>query len=487
MKKIFLILILLPFLAQSQVNKYYKGVSNADTGRGASQIATGGSLNKVRDSLAAVIVAGLSTNKYVNVLDYGADPTGTIGSALYIQNAINTGLDVYIPEGTYKIEGVDSTLTPLAGQTIFGEGRGSILKTTTNGATTNLSTAMNIIKLINKNSTVRGIYFLGNGETTYSFPWSTQNGIWVYSDNNVIQDCYFKNLRGFGILGVHPSLSLFKNNTATNFYANNCTGGIFNYVGSEYWNIGNFIIDSCNAIGINEHGANNNYHDGVLNYNATQGRFSGNGSNSDHTYITNVIFNHGTGVNLDIDNTLYALTFTNCGFWSAATTIDQCVGVSFNGCQFGTSANVTVTASSTVKPTYFYNCFEVGTSSPTFTESGTGKIVKIGKFNNTVATGSYQINTGIQTAYVAKSGSYTLTAYDNKIEVTATGQTMTLPTAVGVTGQEYTIKLTASGSCTVATTSSQTIDGSTTYSLVSQYKYVTVQSNGANWIVIANN
>jgi len=33
----------------------------------------------------------------------------------------------------------------------------------------------------------------------------------------------------------------------------------------------------------------------------------------------------------------------------------------------------------------------------------------------------------------------------------------------------------------------QSVDGSTTYSLGSQYKYVTVQSNNANWIVIGNN
>lgn len=91
------------------------------------------------------------------------------------------------------------------------------------------------------------------------------------------------------------------------------------------------------------------------------------------------------------------------------------------------------------------------------------------------------------TGYVAKSTSYTATISDHTIEVTATGATITLPTAVGIYGREYVIKLTASGSATVATTSSQTIDGATTYSLSMQYKYVKVQSNGANWLIIANN
>jgi hypothetical protein len=94
---------------------------------------------------------------------------------------------------------------------------------------------------------------------------------------------------------------------------------------------------------------------------------------------------------------------------------------------------------------------------------------------------------GLSTGYVAKSANYTATVFDYTIEVTATGVTVTLPTAVGVSGANYVVKLTAAGSATVATTSSQTIDGSTTYSLSAQNKYVNVQSNGANWIIIGNN
>lgn len=89
--------------------------------------------------------------------------------------------------------------------------------------------------------------------------------------------------------------------------------------------------------------------------------------------------------------------------------------------------------------------------------------------------------------YAATATSLSADANHSVIDVTATGQTITLPTAVGIQGRQYTIKLTASGTGTVDTTSSQTIDGSTTYSLSAQYKYVTVMSNDANWIIIANN
>lgn len=119
-----------------------------------------------------------------------------------------------------------------------------------------------------------------------------------------------------------------------------------------------------------------------------------------------------------------------------------------------------------------------------FLSASTG-YMKIG--GSTAATSMLEVVGSFASTYTATATSLSADATHSVIDVTATGQTITLPTAAGITGREYTIKLTASGSGTVATTSSQTIDGSTTYSLASQYKYVTVKSTGANWIIIANN
>jgi len=114
--------------------------------------------------------------------------------------------------------------------------------------------------------------------------------------------------------------------------------------------------------------------------------------------------------------------------------------------------------------------------------SGTGQ-VGIGVTSPT----SILHTTSFATAYTASAVDITLTVVHNVVVLTATTLTATLPTAVGITGRIYTIKLTASGTGVVATTSSQTIDGSTTYSLSAQYKYVTVQNNGASWNIIGNN
>lgn len=85
--------------------------------------------------------------------------------------------------------------------------------------------------------------------------------------------------------------------------------------------------------------------------------------------------------------------------------------------------------------------------------------------------------------YVAKTANYTISATDYMINCTANTFTLTLPTAVGKTGQVYVIKNSGTGVVTIATTSSQTIDGLTSRVLAVQYESYTVMSNGANWII----
>ncbi len=94
---------------------------------------------------------------------------------------------------------------------------------------------------------------------------------------------------------------------------------------------------------------------------------------------------------------------------------------------------------------------------------------------------------GLLTGYVAKTGNYTLTISDNVVDFTSGTSTATLPTAASITGTQYTIKNTGTGVTTVATTSSQTIDGSTVYTLPFQYAFVTLQSNGSNWLIVNTN
>lgn len=99
-------------------------------------------------------------------------------------------------------------------------------------------------------------------------------------------------------------------------------------------------------------------------------------------------------------------------------------------------------------------------------------------------TTNLTVSGSVRFGYVAKTGTYTITTTDNTIECTSGTFTTTLPTAVGVTGRYYIIKNTGGGTITVATTSSQTIDGASTLTILTNKCY-TVQSNGANWIITA--
>jgi hypothetical protein len=105
------------------------------------------------------------------------------------------------------------------------------------------------------------------------------------------------------------------------------------------------------------------------------------------------------------------------------------------------------------------------------------------------ATSTVHVNGSFATAYRAITALRTLDATDHTIEVTANTFTVTLPTAVGITGRTYVITNSGSGVLTLATTSSQTfvnVTATPTTLTLNQFATVTVQSNGANWLRITS-
>ncbi len=109
--------------------------------------------------------------------------------------------------------------------------------------------------------------------------------------------------------------------------------------------------------------------------------------------------------------------------------------------------------------------------------------------NNTAPTSTLQVTGSFALAYVAKTANYTAGASDQTVEFTANSDTLTLPTAVGITGRIYTIVNSGAGTITIATTSSQTfvnvVATPTTLSLATVGFY-SVESNGAGYMVIAH-
>lgn len=109
--------------------------------------------------------------------------------------------------------------------------------------------------------------------------------------------------------------------------------------------------------------------------------------------------------------------------------------------------------------------------------SGTDDEVLVFQHSYATVTGGFIAN------YTAKTTTYTVTSDDYTVDCTTGTFTVTLPTAVGITGKVFVIKNSGSGVITVDGDGSETIDGATTQSL-NQYDSITVQSNGSNWIII---
>lgn len=127
---------------------------------------------------------------------------------------------------------------------------------------------------------------------------------------------------------------------------------------------------------------------------------------------------------------------------------------------------------------------EVGHATDTsVTRSAAGVIAVEGVVIPSISSTNLFTNKTYRRNYIAQTTTYGITTTDHVINCTTGTFTVTLPTAVGVSGQEYIIKNTGTGVITVATTSSQTIDGVTTATINVQYESLSVISDGANWIV----
>jgi len=109
-----------------------------------------------------------------------------------------------------------------------------------------------------------------------------------------------------------------------------------------------------------------------------------------------------------------------------------------------------------------------------------------GNHLQTDGAGNLSWAAGLTLAVTAKVNDYTATASDAVIIVDASANTVTitLPTAVGITGKHYTIKcIDATFAVDVDGAGAETIDGELTQTL-SQWDSITVVSDSANWIIV---
>ena len=194
----------------------------------------------------------------------------------------------------------------------------------------------------------------------------------------------------------------------------------------------------------------------------------------------------------DAYNTNGILVQTSATTWQSRTITGPGTGITVTNGN-GVSGNPTLTLANDLAALegLASTGFAVRTGTDTWTQrtitAGTGITVTNGNGvsgNPTIAITATSLNASITSI----STNTTISNDVTLVDTTSTTITVTLPTAVGISGKQYTIKDKVGNAgirnITVATTSSQTIDGSTTQRINTGYESLTVISDGSNWYII---
>jgi Pectate lyase superfamily protein len=308
--------------------------------------------------------------------------------------------------------------------------------------------------------------------TCYSSKW--YNTVYAVNDslNRITGNVrYWATVCGTGGNG----LSSWNANGGTQFIQTPIGGGVTGVVGGDQA----IQYDSLGSSSGNKNMFSLNYSTGALGLtkNANAGlSFSMTNTTAGTLAYERILFNgdtYGTFIgNLNASYTTYgALVPSSGAFYTAAPTGEFFV-------DNATAPKFIIALGSGNAGVYSFNGSSFNPLTTNSVSSGTAALRW--SSDNTV---NFNSSGGMTLHYVAKTTTYGIAATDYMIDCTSGTFTVTLPTAVSVAGQVYVIKNSGTGVITIATTSSQTIDGVTTQTLGTQYQSITVMSNGANWII----
>lgn len=209
----------------------------------------------------------------VNVLDYGADPTGASDSTAAISAAIAAGNNIYIPQGTYNI---NSQLTIGSNKRIVGAGVNTTLYMQSNVALINTPNAFklnNIQIVLQASHTVTVIKLDANTGGAYQMNAIDLSGVTIQGNNADCVAIHFKctnnsymaynNMHDIAVVaeGVKKACILFEVDNSTSFIQGNTFGNLNLFRGGVRYISNGVTNNSTRMIG--------NYFDGI--YQTTSG------------------------------------------------------------------------------------------------------------------------------------------------------------------------------------------------------------------------
>lgn len=245
-------------------------------GNGTSVTGTklGNNFTRASDSLYMLV--------WANVLDYGAVGDGTTNNTAAFQAAVNTGLPVFVPHGTFLIS---TTVTMENNQTMFGMDWQSIIKITANTRAI----------AVDSGCVVSGLKFIGNGKAGSG---AFNTGIIISGAvGGSIDNCMFQDFAGDPVAngggGVFGSSIHSANSDGwriTNNYFYNNDAGLNLSTRGEYVSVtaNSFGANTCALLGA----AGNLSIVGNIIQNNTTGFKCINVTNNSHSTISSNLINH---------------------------------------------------------------------------------------------------------------------------------------------------------------------------------------------------
>lgn len=156
--------------------------------------------------------------------------------------------------------------------------------------------------------------------------------------------------------------------------------------------------------------------------------------------------------------------------WTSGTNLFSCQAITGTGGGGGASTLAVATGTS------------AGFQNPPASSPTAVVLLDQSQFSNTLLAGATAFIT-LRSGISSVSGNFTIGSTSTVVIANCgSACTVTLPTAVGITGRVLTVKIIGTGAASITTTSAQTIDGSTTVTpLPNQYASLDMISDGANW------
>ena len=190
-----------------------------------------------------------------------------------------------------------------------------------------------------------------------------------------------------------------------------------------------------------------------------------------------VIAPAGTLTGTTLNATVVTSSLTSVGTIGTGTWQGTTVGVAYGGTGATSQTAYAVLCGGTTSTGPYQSIAGLGTTGYVLTSNGAG------------ALPTFQVAAAPALAVTSQTTTYAIQNSDGLILVDATSGafTVTLPTAVGITGKVFYLQRTdgtLANPVTIATTSAQTINGATTRFLATQFESWAIVSDGANWQVL---